>query len=324
VVMSAPASYQRCSDTPAVNLMPGGLSSQSQPPDGVGPTEGPVQARLNSEAAHAPSRAESALKRYGAQSSPAREVPIVQGNRVGTDLIERFTDENAGGVLKYWLDDIFNQRVRYNWSDEQVVQLILERTAGRAKSALDLLTPLQRTDLGQVILTLEGAFYSTARRPSVITAFSRRKRADGESEREYAKQLMILANYAYKDAGQAHVEVMARMQFLAGLRSPALCTHLTTNCRHLRTARELAIEAEHVRACKEQPAVLSDSETVVTSAVAAVGPRPKRGYRTDQAKARAKQRAQRVIETKLKALVKTNSLKSPGEGTPRKGKKTIL
>lgn len=254
---------------------------------------------------------QSALSRYGSHNSYANVLPAMKGNRVAADSTPRFSHEIPGITLKDWLDELFNQSANYNWSSEQVARLIIERATGRAKAALDLLSPLQRTDLGQIVVALEDEFYSVSQQQSTCVAFSRRMRKAGESERTYAYELMILARYAYKDMGQLHMENRCREQFLAGLRSHALCTHLTVYCHHLKTVRELVTAAETFRACHENSDILSDSEPPTAPTIAAVKSRPPGPAQ----KARKLAHAAIAAETKRKAYQKPASA-PPGNHTP--------
>ena len=77
-----------------------------------------------------------------------------------------------------------------------------------------------------VLRSLEGEFYSYAKQTASGLLFNTRMRRHGETEREYAVALQKLALYAYKDLPQTHIESRCKEQFLAGLRSRELRSHL--------------------------------------------------------------------------------------------------
>jgi len=60
--------------------------------------------------------------------------------------------------------------------------------------------------------------------------FNTRICRSGENEQQYAAALKQLANYAYKDDSQYHIEQQCIEQFLAGLRSMEVKSHLGLFC----------------------------------------------------------------------------------------------
>ena len=81
-------------------------------------------------------------------------------------------------------------------------------------------------------------------------------RTHGETEREYEK----LALYAYKDLPQAHLESRCKEQFLAGLRSRELRSHLGLFWSTSATVQELVSCAEAFRASRTEVNLVSDEE----------------------------------------------------------------
>ena len=60
-----------------------------------------------------------------------------------------------------------------------------------------------RINLSLVMKALERKFYSEAKQTASSLAFNTRVRHHGETERDYAQALHLLAVYAYKDATPA-------------------------------------------------------------------------------------------------------------------------
>ena len=92
--------------------------------------------------------------------------------------------------------------------------------------------------------------------------FNVRIRAHGETEREYAIALQQLALYAYNDLSQSHIESRCKEQFLAGLRSRELRSHLGLLCSHTATVQDLVSCAEAYRALRTKTDLVSDNEGV--------------------------------------------------------------
>ena len=158
------------------------------------------------------------------------------------------------------MNDLYIKRDNYNWTDEQVARLILECCKGRAAAALSMLPPQDRVRLMSVLRCLEQEFYSYAKQTASGLQFNTRMRSHGESEREYAVALQKLALYAYKDLPQTHLESRCKEQFLAGLRSRELQSHLGLFCSASATVQELVSNAEAFRATRHEANLVSDEE----------------------------------------------------------------
>ena len=69
-----------------------------------------------------------------------------------------------------------------------------------------------------------------------------------------------LALYAYKDASQYHIESRCREQFLAGLHSREVRSHLGLFCSCDAKVHELVSSAEAYRAAREETDLLCDGK----------------------------------------------------------------
>ena len=123
-----------------------------------------------------------------------------------------------------------------------------------------MIPPQDRVRLQCVLRSLEGEFYSYAKQTASGLLFNTRMRRHGETEREYAVALQKLALYAYKDLPQTHIESRCKEQFLAGLRSRELQSHLGLFCSTSATVQELVSCAEAYRASRTEVDLISDEE----------------------------------------------------------------
>ena len=123
-----------------------------------------------------------------------------------------------------------------------------------------MLPPQDRVRLTSVLRCLEQEFYSYAKQTASSLQFNTRTRSHGESEREYAVALQKLALYAYKDLPRTHLESRCKEQFLAGLRSRELQSHLGLFCSASATVQELVSNAEAFRATRHEANLVSDEE----------------------------------------------------------------
>jgi len=190
----------------------------------------------------------------------SRVGPAMMGNMAAAERTPPFSDEDKGTSLKDWLNGLYIRRDNYNWTDEQLARLILECCKGRAAAALSMLPPQDRVRLMSVLRCLEQEFYSYAKQTASGLQFNTRTRSHGETEREYAVALQKLALYAYKDLPQTHLESRCKEQFLAGLRSRELQSHLGLFCSASATVQELVSCAEAFRATRNEANLISDEE----------------------------------------------------------------
>ena len=86
-----------------------------------------------------------------------------------------------------------------------------------------------------------------------------------ETEREYAVALQQLALYAYKDLTQSHIESQCKEQFLAGLRSRELQSHLGLFCSRTATVQDVVSCAEAYLASRTEADLISDDEGVAVT-----------------------------------------------------------
>ena len=107
-------------------------------------------------------------------------------------------------------------------------------------------------------MCLEGEFYSYAK----------------QTERDYAVALQQLALYAYKDLSQIHIESRCKEQFLAGLRSRELLSHLGLFCSRTATVQDMVSCAEAYRAARTEADLISDDEGVAVTVAYALGGQP--------------------------------------------------
>jgi len=74
--------------------------------------------------------------------------------------------------------------------------------------------------------------------------FNTRFRLHGESERAYAEDLVLLANYVYKVDFRYHINRCCGEQFLSGLRSKELDSFLGKFCKDALRVHDLLSRAE--------------------------------------------------------------------------------
>ena len=74
--------------------------------------------------------------------------------------------------------------------------------------------------------------------------------------------LQQLALYPYKDLTQSHIESQCKEQFLAGLRSRELRSHLGLFCSRSATVQDLVSCTEAYRASRTETDLISDDEGV--------------------------------------------------------------
>ena len=221
--------------------------------------------------------------RYGCVLPRTGVAPAMMGSTPAAEKIAAFCDEDTRGkTLREFIKDVWIKKDNYGWSDEQVARLLNEVCHGRAGAALDLMPTDARTNLSLVMKALEREFYSEAKQTASSLAFNSRVRRHGETEREYAHALRLLAIYAYKDATPAHVESRCREQFLAGLRCRDVKAHLSWFCRKEAKVHELVSSAEAFRAMREENTLVSDTEGSAVTVAYVQGGRPGNTYAQSQ------------------------------------------